>query len=164
VNISLRAGARLYINGAVIKADRKVTLQLLNDATFLLESHVMQPEEAKSSLRQLYFAMQVALMNPAEGKGIRTAAESMLANLLKAFDNRDVLAGLAQVRGFLDAESYIEALKTLRKLFPIEDAILSGSARHSPQRQGETHVRDFQRDGGRRPGARERQQAGNREL
>ena len=42
MNITLRAGERIYINGAVLRVDRKATLELLNDATFLLETHVMQ--------------------------------------------------------------------------------------------------------------------------
>ena len=41
MNITLRAGERIYINGAVLRVDRKATLELMNDATFLLETHVM---------------------------------------------------------------------------------------------------------------------------
>jgi flagellar biosynthesis repressor protein FlbT len=44
MNISLRRGERIFINGAVLRVDRKVCLELLNDVTFLLESHVMQAE------------------------------------------------------------------------------------------------------------------------
>ena len=39
--ISLRSGEKIYINGAVLRVDRKVTLELINDVTFLLESQVM---------------------------------------------------------------------------------------------------------------------------
>ena len=66
MHITLRAGERLFLNGAVIKADRKVCLELMNDATFLLEAHVMQPDKATSPLRQLYFIVQTMLMSPAE--------------------------------------------------------------------------------------------------
>jgi flagellar protein FlbT len=64
MNITLRAGEKLYINGAVIRVDRKATIELLNDVTFLLENHVMQVDQATSPLRQIYFAVQVALMDP----------------------------------------------------------------------------------------------------
>ena len=40
--ISLRGGERIYVNGAVLRVDRKVTLELINDVAFLLESQVMQ--------------------------------------------------------------------------------------------------------------------------
>ncbi len=44
MNITLRAGERFFINGAVIRIDRKASIELLNDVTFLLENHVMQAE------------------------------------------------------------------------------------------------------------------------
>ena len=46
MNITLRAGERFFINGAVIRIDRKATIELLNDVTFLLENHVMQAKDA----------------------------------------------------------------------------------------------------------------------
>ena len=64
MNITLRAGERLFINGAVIRVDRKATIELLNDVTFLLENHVMQADQATTPLRQVYFAVQVMLMDP----------------------------------------------------------------------------------------------------
>ena len=67
MNISLRRGERIFINGAVIRVDRKVCLELLNDATFLLEHHIIQPEEASSPLKKLYLAIQTILMAPSEG-------------------------------------------------------------------------------------------------
>src|SRR5690606_1917209 len=54
LKISLKANEKIYVNGAVIKADRKVSLEFLNDVQFLLQSHVLQPEEASTPLRQLY--------------------------------------------------------------------------------------------------------------
>jgi flagellar protein FlbT len=48
MHISLRAGEKIYVNGAVLRADRKVSIELLNDATFLLEAHVMKVEDASS--------------------------------------------------------------------------------------------------------------------
>ena len=65
MNITLRAGERLYLNGAVIRLDRKATIELLNDAAFLLETHVIQASEATTPLRRVYFVVQVMLMDPA---------------------------------------------------------------------------------------------------
>ncbi|TGR95006.1 flagellar biosynthesis repressor FlbT, partial [bacterium M00.F.Ca.ET.191.01.1.1] len=65
LKISLKPNEKIYINGAVIRVDRKVTIELMNDVQFLLESHVIQADQASSPLRQLYFILQVMLMNPA---------------------------------------------------------------------------------------------------
>ena len=55
MQISLKAGERIYINGAVVRVDRKVSIELMNDVVFLLEAHVLQAEETTTPLRQLYF-------------------------------------------------------------------------------------------------------------
>ena len=64
MNITLRAGERFFINGAVIRIDRKASIELLNEVTFLLENHVMQAEQATTLVRQIYFAVQIMLMDP----------------------------------------------------------------------------------------------------
>ena len=51
--ISLKPAERIYINGAVIRVDRRVSLEFLNDVQFLLENHVLQAEQANTPLRQL---------------------------------------------------------------------------------------------------------------
>jgi flagellar biosynthesis repressor protein FlbT len=68
MNITLRAGERFFINGAVIRVDRKASIELLNEVTFLLENHVMQPDEATTLVRQIYFAVQIMLMDPTGGR------------------------------------------------------------------------------------------------
>ena len=37
MKISLRAGERIYINGAVLRVDRKVSVELVNDVMQLIE-------------------------------------------------------------------------------------------------------------------------------
>ena len=63
--IHLKRGEKLYVNGAVLRVDRRTSLEFLNDVTFLLENHVMQAEEATTPVRQLYFVVQTMLMDPA---------------------------------------------------------------------------------------------------
>ena len=88
MRISLaRQGERLYINGAVLRVDRKVShSNLLNDATFLLEAHVMNVSDVTTPLRQLYFITQIMLMNPAD----TPAAAEMFAQAIR--NNRKIFA------------------------------------------------------------------------
>ena len=124
MHISLRSGERLFVNGAVLRTDRKVTLELLNDATFLLENHVLQPEQATTPLRQLYFVVQIMLMEPAKAQEIQRQFEQLYSNLVSTFENAAVLAGLERVRTLFLSGRAFDALKTIRVLFPIEDEIL----------------------------------------
>lgn len=125
LKISLKSGERIFINGAVLRADRKVSLEFLNDVTFLLENHVIQPEDATTPLRQLYFIVQMMLINP-EGIEQSTAMfRKSITMLLACFRNAEILAELKRVDGLVAQARRFDALKAIRALFPIEDSILN---------------------------------------
>ena len=121
MNITLRAGEKLYINGAVIRVDRKTTIELLNDVTFLLENHVMQVEQATTPLRQIYFAVQVALMDPNAVEAASALSRRLIDAALLAFQNPAIVAGLKAISAQLERSRNFEALKALRALFPLEE-------------------------------------------
>jgi flagellar protein FlbT len=122
--IRLRPGERIYVNGAVLRPDRKVSIEFLNDVTFLLESHVMQPEDTVTPLRQLYFIVQMMLIEPRQAEAARAMFDKSHALLLASFENRDVRDALGTVYRLVGGGRAFEALRTIRGLFPIEDAIL----------------------------------------
>lgn len=124
LKISLRAGERLFLNGAVLRVDRKTQIELLNDVTFLLESHVMQAADTHTPLRQLYFVLQMMLIDPARAAETARVFDSTLALLLAAFENLDIREGLLEVGDLVAGEEFYEALKRLRSLFALEDAVL----------------------------------------
>jgi flagellar biosynthesis repressor protein FlbT len=132
MKISLRAGEQIYVNGAVLRVDRKVSLEIVNDVMFLLEGQVMQASDATTALRQLYFIVQLMLMNPTDIKDAAALYEQHHAALLALCENREMLDGLAAVGDLVAATRYFEALKRIRALFPVEQAILAGAATDSP--------------------------------
>jgi flagellar protein FlbT len=128
LRISLRAGERIYVNGAVLQPDRKVSLEFLNDVVFLLESHVIQAEETTTPLRQLYFIAQTMLMEPSSAPASVKLFEASYALLQSSFENDEILTGLAKARDLVAADRVYEALKVIRVLFPLEAAILGKQA------------------------------------
>jgi flagellar biosynthesis repressor protein FlbT len=132
MHISLRAGEKIYVNGAVLRADRKVSIELLNDATFLLEAHVMKVEDASTPLRQLYFIIQIMLMNPNDSRGAREMFIKSVHMTIDASDNAVLVGGLRAVKTLFDGNRIFEALKAVRALFPIEAEILAGRDSSSP--------------------------------
>ncbi|GAB5375493.1 MAG: hypothetical protein AcusKO_19550 [Acuticoccus sp.] len=124
MHISLRSGERLFLNGAVLRVDRKVTLELLNDATFLLENHVMQVEDTTTPLRQLYFAAQAILMDPQNAKSSQALFDAMAADLKRCLTTPTLIEGLDEVRALMGQERTFQALKALRGLFEEEAAVL----------------------------------------
>lgn len=132
LKISLKANEKIYVNGAVIKADRKVSLEFLNDVQFLLQSHVLQLEEASSPLRQLYFIVQIMLMDPQGAEQARLAFRSTLPRLFDAFRDERILSALKYIDRLVAEDQIFEALKAIRGLYPIEDQILNPDAAPEP--------------------------------
>jgi len=132
LHISLRAGEKIYINGAVLRADRKVSLELLNDATFLLEAHVMKVEDASTPLRQLYFIIQIMLMNPTDSLAAREMFKKSIHMTIDVTESAVLISGLRTVKTLVDGNRNFEALKAVRSLFPIEAEILAGGKVSSP--------------------------------
>ncbi len=124
MHISLRAGERLFINGAVLRVDRKVSLELLNDATFLLETHVMRLEEATTPLRQLYFIVQVMLMDPNDASAARAMFETSISAMSATLGDAQISESLTAIRVLVEAGRIFDALKMIRMLFPNEARIL----------------------------------------
>ena len=127
MQITLRAGERLFINGAVIRIDRKATIELLNDVTFLLENHVMQAKDATTLIRQIYFAVQVMLMDPSAQPTAAPLASSLIQTALSAYTTAEIVGGLRGVAQSLGRGRNFEAMKALRALFSLEDAELNRS-------------------------------------
>ena len=124
LKITLKANEKIYINGAVIKVDRKASLELLNDVQFLLEAHVLQPEAANTPLKQLYFIIQIILMNPQGAPEAREMLRRSMPLLLAAFTDEHILATLKNIDRQVGEGQVFEALKALRGLYPREAAIL----------------------------------------
>lgn len=127
LKISLKPNEKIYINGAVIRVDRKVTIELMNDVQFLLESHVIQADQASTPLRQLYFIVQIMLINPAGAAEARDMFRRSLPMLIASFDNQDICNSLKQIDRMVGEDDIYEALKAIRALYPLERKALEAN-------------------------------------
>jgi flagellar protein FlbT len=123
----LRGGERIYVNGAVLRVDRKVTLELINDVAFLLENQVMQVADATTPMRQLYFVVQLMLITPHDVEDARAVYHEQRGALLAVTENAEILSGLEAVEELVAAKRYYEALRKIRALFDVEQSILDGT-------------------------------------
>ena len=124
LKISLKPNEKLYVNGAVLRVDRKVSIELLNDVQFLLENHVLQADEASTPLRQLYFIVQIMLMSPDGADQARAMFRRSLPLLLASFADEHVRATLKHVDRLVGEGHVYDALKTIRALFALEKDII----------------------------------------
>jgi flagellar biosynthesis repressor protein FlbT len=128
LKVHLKPNERVYINGGVIRVDRKVTLELMNEVVFLIEGHVLQEEDATTPMRQLYFIIQSMLMEPKCEPIARQMYVQSHDALIQTFKNQDVLNGLTDVKQLMERGRAFEALRKIRSLFPLEDEILLKTA------------------------------------
>jgi flagellar biosynthesis repressor protein FlbT len=133
MHITLRANEKIYINGAVLKMDRKTSIELLNDAVFLLEAHVMLERDATTPLRQLYFIVQLMLMEARDRAENRAMFATHCAAMAKAYSDRAILDGIDKVGVLVGRGRHFEALKVIRGLLPTE-AALTGRAHEASVR------------------------------
>ena len=125
MRLSLRAGEKIYMNGAVFSVDRRVSIELLNDVTFLLEAHVMQEAEATTPIRRIYFAIQLMLMDPTASQSFGAAVGQMVATLSAIPAYQPLVAPCLEMVATLEEGRTFEALKAVRAMFPVERKILA---------------------------------------
>jgi flagellar biosynthesis repressor protein FlbT len=127
MQIHLKRGEKIYINGAVLRVDRRASIEFLNDVDFLLENHVIQAEEARTPLRQLYFVVQTMLMDP-ENAGMTHQLYVHLAHrLTQAASTAEILEAVARAGEKVAAGKYFDALKLLRGAFATEEQLLAAA-------------------------------------
>lgn len=133
--ISLKANERVFVNGAVIRVDRKTSLEFLNNVHFLLENHVLQSDEATTPLRQLYFIVQVMLMSPKDAESAQQLFRGSLSALLSTIRNPALLSELKSIDQMVGEERIYDALKAIRGLYPLEAEILDpgGAGEETPR-------------------------------
>jgi flagellar protein FlbT len=133
LKISLKPNEKIYLNGAVIRVDRKVTIELLNDVQFLLESHVLQIDEASTPLRQLYFILQVMLMNPTGANDAYEMFRRSLPLMIASFSDPEITGTLKHIDRMVGEGHVYEALKAIRGLYPLENMALGENDDAPPQ-------------------------------
>jgi flagellar biosynthesis repressor protein FlbT len=124
MQIHLKKGERIYVNGAVIRADHRCSLEFMNNVTFLLENHVMQADKADTPFKQIYFVVQTMLIDPENAQITRELYWHQSSCLHKTLENVQLRDGLGGADACVKNQRYFDALKTLRGLFDAESKVL----------------------------------------
>ena len=128
MQIHLKKGEKIYVNGAVLRVDRRTTLEFLNDIDFLLEGHVIQAQQATTPFRQLYFVVQTMLMDPANAGMTLEVFKHLAHRLGQALETPELSEALKEATSRVDNQRYFDALRQLRIAFQFEDRLLDKGA------------------------------------
>lgn len=121
--IHLKRGEKLYVNGAVLRVDRRTSLEFLNDVTFLLENHVMQAEDATTPVKQLYFIVQTMLMDPTNAGMTIEVYKHLSHRSRTTSEDETVRQQIDMADRKVNEGRYFDALKHLRSCFTLEQPL-----------------------------------------
>jgi flagellar protein FlbT len=122
LKLSLKPGEKFVLNGAVVQnGDRRGVLVLQNKASVLREKDIMQPEEANSPARRVYFpVMMMYLDESSAGRYFDEFAQRM-NDFMGVIRNPDILAECVNVSKHVLSREYYKGLMACRKLIEYED-------------------------------------------
>jgi flagellar protein FlbT len=122
LKLSLKPGEKLVLNGAVIQnGDRRGVLILQNKASVLREKDILQPEEANTPSRRIYFQVMLMYIEPAEAQKYYDEFVRRLSEFMGAIRNPEILAECVTISRCCLQRDYYKALHSCRKLIEYED-------------------------------------------
>jgi len=125
LKLSLRPGERFVVNGAVIQnGDRRAALILQNKASVLREKDIMQPEEATTPARRVYYPIMLLYLDHGDPDQAYSEFALRLAEFTSAVRNPEALADCVGVSREVMGGEYYKALMRCRKLMAYEDDLL----------------------------------------
>jgi flagellar protein FlbT len=118
----LRPGERFVVNGAVIQnGDRRAALVLQNKASVLREKDIMQPEDATTPGRRVYFPIMLMYLDEPDKDRAYTEFAARLAEFMSAVRNPEILSECVAVSRDVMAGEHYRALMRCRRLIAYED-------------------------------------------
>ena len=125
LKLSLRPGERFVVNGAVVQnGDRRGALILQNKASVLREKDIMQPDEAGSPARRIYYPIMLLYLDQGDQEQAYAEFAVRLAEFTSAVRHPEALADCVAVSRDVMSGEYYKALMRCRKLMAYEEDLL----------------------------------------
>jgi flagellar protein FlbT len=122
LKLSLKPGEKFVLNGAVVQnGDRRSVLVLQNKASVLREKDIMQPDDASSPARRIYFPVMMMYLDEDNASKFYDEFVRRLTEFMGVITNPSVLAECVNVSKHCMAREYYKALMSCRKLIEYED-------------------------------------------
>lgn len=133
LKLSLKPGERFVLNGAVVQnGDRRAVLVLQNKASVLREKDIMQPEEANSPARRIYFPVMMLYLEDGASETVYDEFVRRMTEFMGAVRNPEILNLCVMVSRQVMARDWYKALMNCRKLIEYEDERLGNVASSVP--------------------------------
>lgn len=124
--LKLKAGERVMVNGAVLEnTDRRAKITVLTPNCQILRlKDAIHPDERQTPVRRVIYILQLMLAGEADlAEGAKQALLG-IAQLETVFEQPAHRSQLTDARKALSQGAVYPALRALRSLLPVEDALL----------------------------------------
>ena len=121
LKLSLKPGEKLVLNGAVLmNGDKRTSLMIQNKACVLRERDIMQPDQATTPMRRIYFAIMMMYLDPTEDEQFQNQFALRMTEFMGAIRNGGALALCVEISRDVMSGAYYKALMSCKKLFEFE--------------------------------------------
>lgn len=120
LRITLRDGEKAIVNGAVLRAVGRTQIAVENKVAILRGREVMQPEEATSPARQIYFSTMLAYIDPASRNTHHDIIVGLLGGLLAGLEAAEAKGTCIRFAHELAQGDYYKSLAAARELIGYE--------------------------------------------
>ena len=129
LKLSLKPGERFVVNGAVLQnGDRRAVLLLQNKASILREKDIIQPDDANTPVRRIYFPVMMMYLDETAAAKVYDEFALRLSEFMGASRNPVVLADCVAASRHVMAREYYKALMAARKLVEYEEGLANVAA------------------------------------
>ena len=125
LRISLRDGEKMVINGAVLRAVGRTELCVESQAAILRGRDVMNPADADTPARQLYFHTMMAYIDPERAEAHQDRIVESLRQVSTLMPTAEACALTMSFARHAACLEYYRALGDCRELIRLEDAMAS---------------------------------------
>jgi flagellar biosynthesis repressor protein FlbT len=134
LKLSLKPQEKFVLNGAVVaNGDKRTSLVLQNKACVLREKDIMQPEDANTPARRIYFAIMMMYLDPSEDEKYYNDFALRMTEFMGAIQNRNVLATCLEISREVMSGAYYKALMNCKRLFEFEQERLNYESQSLPK-------------------------------
>lgn len=127
LSLTLKPGERFLVGGALLEnGPKRSSITIKDDDVYVLRlSDAIHPDEACTPVRRAYYAAQRILATETEPREGGAELAALLSSLADVFAGTPLADTIARAEAAAAAKRYHGVLAALRRLFPVEDVMLS---------------------------------------
>jgi flagellar protein FlbT len=120
LRLTLKPNERVLINGCVIRnSDRRQLLVIENQADIVREADLLDEAEARTPVKEVYFFIQAALLDPGKREKLVPLVQKKLGQLVPVFHD-EVGQHIFEAANHVSKGDYYQAMRALRALIKYE--------------------------------------------